>query len=456
MEYNAENIAGKRVFVLGAGKSGIAAAELMLKHGAKVFLSDNRVNDATKNECERLKTKGLTYELGVHSKKNIVNQDLLVVSPGVNLENQIVIEAEKKGVPVVGELELASRFCRNRIIAITGTNGKSTVTTMVYEIFKAAARDVVVAGNIGTAFCEVVEDLKDRDTVILEVSSYQLETVSTFRPDIAAILNVTPDHLVRHKTMENYKNCKLRIGFNQTEKDWMILNGNDAILSDEPVPGNAQQWWINSKGAAEKGAGIKEGSIVLFEKEKEQEIMPVADLPVIGAHNIENALAASSAAYLSGISPEHIAQGLRRFKSIAHRLEHAGNIHGVTFINDSKATNISAMIAALNSYDEKVILIAGGEDKESDLSVAGPVLKEKVKLLILLGEAAARMEKAWEEKVPQLLTVRTFRDGVETAFQNSRAGDTVLLSPGCASFDMFESFEERGNVFKEIVRSLIN
>ena len=447
-------MAGKRISVLGAGRSGLAVARLLLNKGARVFLSDNRTTEFIRSGCEKLKKLGLEYELGSHSENIFAGKDLLVISPGIGIENQVVVEASKKGIPVTGELEVASWFCRNPIIAITGTNGKSTVTLMLDNIFKAAGKPAKSAGNIGTAFSNIVENMEAEETVILEVSSYQLETIGTFHPDIAVILNISPDHLGRHKTMAEYTKSKLRIGENQRNDDVMVLNQNDSIVRDSDIPGEAKKIWINNIGSVENGAGIKNNNIFLFLDDEEKEIMPAGDLTVPGSHNVENALAAAAAAGSTGISHEDIAKGLSNFKGLEHRLEFVDTVKGVKFINDSKATNISAMIAALGSFSGSVILIAGGEDKGSDLSVADSIVAERVKTLILLGEASGRMYDAWQEKVSVTIKVESFEDAVDTAYRNSKPGDTVLLAPGCASFDMFTSFEERGITFKAIVHSL--
>lgn len=471
MEFNAENIAGKRIGVLGAGRSGLAAARLLLNNGADVFLSDHKTSAEVENECRELSRSFgtgqaqdqplLEYELGRHSDKILHSLDLLVISPGIGLDNPVVIKARGKSIPVVGELEVASWFCRNPVIAITGTNGKTTVTMMLNEIFKAAGRPAKVAGNIGTAFgvpLSGIEDLEPDATVILEVSSYQLETTKYFHPKTAVILNITPDHLHRHKTMDEYTKCKLRIGENQTQDDVLILNRNDALLTNadrlSSIPGSAQRLWFNNRGAIGSGAGVKKDAMYLFIEGEELKITGCGAIPVPGTHNIDNALAAAAAAHFSGISPDSIRKGLQSFKGLEHRLEHAGIVNGITFINDSKATNIDAMIAALRSFTKPVILIAGGEDKGSDLSVANEHLKDKVRVLVLLGEAAERMSHAWGNIVDDSKIAGSFEAAVHTAFKKAHAGDTVLLSPGCASFDMFKSFEERGEVFKEIVRGM--
>lgn len=458
MENYTENIAGKRIGVLGAGKSGLAAARLLLMKGADVFLSDCKTSEDVETELSGL---GIEYELGRHSDKILHLRDLLVISPGIALDNPVVINALKKSIPVVGELEVASWFCRNPVIAITGTNGKTTVTMMLNKIFKAAEKPARVAGNIGTAFgvpLSGIEDLEPDTTVILEVSSYQLETTKHFHPKTAVILNIKPDHLHRHKTMDAYTRCKLRIGENQKQDDVLILNRNDVLLTNadrlSSIPGCARRLWFNNRGAIHSGAGVKKNTMHLFIEGEKLKITGCGEIPVPGAHNINNALAAAVAAHFSGISPDCIRKGLLSFKGLEHRLEHTRIVNGITFINDSKATNIDAMIAALSSFTKPVVLIAGGEDKGSDLSVAIRHLKDKVKVLVLLGEAAERMTHAWRNVVDNTKIAGSFEDAVHTAFKKAHAGDTVLLSPGCASFDMFKSFEERGEVFKEIVRGL--
>ncbi len=457
MESNPGTVRDKKFAVLGGGGSGSAAARLLLKHGAEVFLSDTNTSDDLDKTCETLSQKfggKFNFELGQHSETLFKYREAIILSPGIGFDIPVLIKARELGIPVYGELELASRFCRNPVIAVTGTNGKSTVVMMLDAIFCAAGRPARTAGNTGDAFSDVVVELEYDETVLLEVSSFQLESIITFSPHSAVILNISADHLYRHKTMDEYSKNKLRIGENQSEDDILIFNHNDPYLQKITAPGRAAQWWFDNQNAVDRGAGVRKDTMCLYENGKEKEIASVHDLPVPGAHNVANALAAAAAAGSSGIGAEDIRSGLLSFKGIEHRLENAGTVRGVVFINDSKATNIDAMIAALTSFKGPVILIAGGEDKGSDLAVANQFLKDRVKNLLLIGEAADRMENAWSGLVPAAAKVKSIQDAVENGFRGARDGDRVLFSPGCASFDMFSSFEERGRVFKHLVNNL--
>jgi UDP-N-acetylmuramoylalanine--D-glutamate ligase len=457
VDYTTGTVRDKKFTVLGGGRSGSAAARLLLKHGAEVFLSDTNSSDDLDTTCETLSQKfggKFKFELGQHSGTLLKYRDAIIVSPGIGLDIPVLVKARELGTPVYGELELASRFCKNPVIAVTGTNGKSTVIMMLDAIFRAAGQSARTAGNIGNAFSDVVDELEYDETVLLEVSSFQLESTITFCPHCAVILNISADHINRHKAMDEYIKCKLRIGENQSEDDVLIFNHNDPYLQKITAPGRAAQWWFDNEKMVDRGAGIRNGTIYLYEDGKEKEIASVQELPVPGAHNIANALAAAAAAGSSGIGAEGIRSGLRSFKGIEHRLENAGIVRGVVFINDSKATNINAMIAAVKSFKDPVILIAGGEDKASDLAVADRFMKGRVKNLLLIGEAANRMENAWSGLVPVITIVKNIQDAVDSGFRSARDGDIVLLSPGCASFDMFGSFEERGRVFKHLVKEL--
>ena len=454
MVFKTEHIPGSHIAVLGAGKSGLAVSRLLLRKGAKVFLSEEKSSYELEMVCEELAQSGLDYELGGNTERVYTGRDIMVLSPGIGLDNPIVIEAKKRSVYITGELEMAYRFCKSPIIAVTGTNGKSTTTAMIENIYCTADRPVLAGGNLGIPFSEFVDKTSPDITVVLEISSYQLETIETFHPKAAIILNITPDHILRHKTMEEYIRCKFRIGENQNPADRLILNMNDPILASAHIPGNATRLWFNNTLGVRRGTGVIDNTLYLFGDNERVPIFSVKDIPVPGSHNVDNALAAAAASFFLGVTPEEIALGLRTFKGLEHRLEYVNTINGITFVNDSKATNIDSLMIALSSFDKPVILIAGGRDKGSDLSVANELIKSRVKRMILLGEAADRMEKAWSPYVPILERVKTFADGVHTAFTRAVSGDTILLSPGCASFDMFTNFEERGYIFKELVRSL--
>jgi len=449
------HITGSRISVLGAGRSGIAAAKLLLKHGATVFLSDNASTQELEKNCGEINQPGFDFELGKHSDRILESTDLIVISPGIPLDVPIIIKAAGKKIPVFGELEMTSWLCKNRIIAVTGTNGKSTAVSMIGSVFDSAERPARVAGNIGVAFADVVDDLAEDETVILEVSSYQLETIDTFHPWISALLNVKPDHLKRHKTIEEYMRCKLRICENQTAKDLAIINKGDAALAKVELPGEPKKWWISNQESVFSGAGVNKETICYYKDGNEYALMPCREMPVPGTHNVENALVAVCTARYAGISTKNIANGLRSYKGLEHRLEYTGELSGVRFINDSKATNIDSLLVAIKSFRDRIVLIAGGEDKGTDLSAANNMIKDRVKALLLIGESSDRMFHEWKNIIPDIGKVTDLESAVNAAYGKSEPGDIILLSPACASFDMFKNFEERGNIFKKIVSDLI-
>ncbi len=448
------DISGKHVTVLGAGKSGLAAAGLLLRRGAKVFLSESKDTKELETNCSALKQKGFDYETGGHTDKALESSDLVVISPGIPLDIPLIEKTRSNKIEVIGELEFTSRFCDNRIIAITGTNGKSTTTSMIGEVFKSAGKPVKIAGNIGVAFADVVDDLIQDEIVVLEVSSYQLETVEQFHPWISAILNIQPDHLMRHKTMEEYTRCKFKITGNQTENDLAILNLNDEILKKTVNKDNKRNWWFSNNSPVKYGAGIEDGILCYYDGSDSTEVISSGDLPLPGLHNVDNALVTICAAMFSGLPPEEISKGLKQFQGLEHRLKYVNKINNVTFINDSKATNVDSLIVALNSFEDKVILIAGGLDKGSDLNVADEIIREKVKSILLIGEAAERMYNAWNGVIEDITMTKDLSSAVQEAFGRAKVKDTILFSPACASFDMFRNFEERGEAFKKIVNQL--
>lgn len=449
------NVENKKVLVVGIARSGVAVAKFLIEKGTKVVLTDKKSREELSGTLKNFPTESVELITGSYPEFGAGDYDFLVVSPGVPLKVPPVQRAFELGVPVYSELELAYRFSSSPIVAITGTNGKTTTTTLIGEIFKDAGKNVCVGGNIGLPLALEVEKYGPDDVIVAEVSSFQLESIHTFKPKVALILNITPDHLDRHGTMENYVHAKARIFENQTKDDFTILNYDDArvrILS-ENTPGTVI--FFSREHILEEGIFIEDGQIIAKFKGKVEKICPTREVFIKGAHNLENALAASAAAYIMGISAAKIAEVLRSFQGVAHRLEFVAEVNGVKFINDSKGTNPDASIKALEAYDEPIVLLAGGRNKGSDFTEFAYKIKEKVRSLVILGECKDEIREAVNRVgFSAVDEANTFEEAVKIAAQKAKPGEIVLLSPACASWDMFKSFEERGECFKDVVNSL--
>ena len=353
---------------------------------------------------------------------------------------------------VIGEIELAAQFLPGPIVAITGSNGKTTTTTLTGEIMTAAGFSALVGGNIGTPAISLAERAKPETAIVLEVSSFQLETIQTFRPKVAVVLNVTPDHLDRHRTFEVYVDAKARIFENQQGSDFAVLNADDLTCVAMGARTRAQVFWFSRQKEVEHGACVRDGNIVFRDNSGQREIMQVSEIPLKGAHNLENVLAAVCAGALMGCAPEKIRQAVCDFKAVEHRLEFVTTIRGVDYYNDSKATNVDATIKALESFPANIHLILGGKDKGSDYTVLNDLLRQRVKRVYTIGAAAAKIES--QIKGPEVVHAETLENAIRKANAAAQSGDVVLLAPACASFDQFKSYEHRGKMFKEIVRSL--
>jgi len=438
-----ESIGGLRVAVIGAGKSGVASARLLKKLGAEVLLSEAKW--ISPDLREELKMLGVRFEEGGHSDR-ILNSDLIVPCPGVPLTNPWITRARAIGIPVMGELELGYRFLSSPMVAVTGTNGKSTVVSWIAHIMRRAG--AIACGNIGNPLTSLSGA---KDPLVVEVSSFQLETVIDFRPRVALILNLDQDHFDRHGTFEAYRRAKSRIFENQKEGDHLILNYDDPHLRSLEKDARPQVHYFSIERAV-KGAYVEGNKIVLEEDEK-LELLSTESLALFGFHNLQNALASALASYLMGTPLEEIREGLRSFRGLPHRLEYVGEIEGVKFINDSKGTNPHAVLWALKSIDEPVILIIGGEDKGLDFTPLREIVEKRVKKLILIGESRNKLKAVFEGTV-ELSEAGNLEDAVELAFHEAERGDVVLLSPGCSSFDMFKNYRERGERFKDAVRRL--
>ncbi len=445
----------KRVLVVGAGRSGISAARFLRERGAKVTISDSRSAAALAGEIPALMDAGIMVEAGGHGLLTFRRQDLIVVSPGVPMDTPEVKQVVALGMPVMGELELASRFLQGQVIAITGSNGKTTTTTLVGEILKRGGMPTLVGGNIGLPVIELIAESRPETWNVLEVSSFQLETVEEFRPRIAAVLNITPDHLDRHKTFASYAAAKARITERQDVEDFLVLNGENKDAQMVAGKSRAQVFWFSVRRPIKQGAFVHGESIVFVGKEggKAEPVMPVREIALKGTHNVENVLAAVTIARLAGVDAEVIREAVREFKAVEHRLELVTVRNGVEFYNDSKATNVDAAMKAVASFPGGVHLILGGKDKDSDYREMAALLKERVKVVYTIGSAAEKIERELAGVV-KMVRAGTMDVAVSRAASASVAGDVVLLAPACSSFDQFESYEHRGRVFRELVTGI--
>ena len=443
----------KRVLVVGLGKSGVASALFLKSRGARVTVSDSKPEAELRQEILLLLEHGIAVETGGHGDRTFRDQDLIVVSPGVPVDAPQLVQARSLGEKVIGEIELAAHFLPGPIAAITGANGKTTTTSLTGEILAAAGIPVLVGGNIGTPAISFVDQATPDTWIVLEVSSFQLETIVDFRPHIAVILNITPDHLDRHKTFANYINAKARIFENQGPEDFTVLNADDPTTIDLAERTLAQRFLFSRKKEIAVGAFVRGAHIYFRDGHKEQEIMPLSEIPLKGAHNLENVLAAISVGMLAGAQPAQIRSAVQNFKAVEHRLEFVAKVAGVDYYNDSKATNVDATIKALESFPANIHLILGGKDKGSDYTVLNDLLRARVKRVYTVGAAAAKIE-SHIQSAAEIDHAETLENAVQRAAASAVSGDIVLLAPACSSFDQFQNYEHRGSVFKDAVRSL--
>lgn len=446
------NLLDQRVLVVGAGKSGIAAGRKLWRMGAEVFLTDNQ----PKEKLEGLREMELNEEhliLQQEPDLDFIRPDLLVLSPGVSPQLFFIQEALKRGIPVWSEVELALRNSDAFLIGITGSNGKTTTTTLLGELAKTRDRKIIVAGNIGIALSGLIDDLDENGIVIAELSSFQLELIDKMRVNIALVLNLTPDHLDRHGTIENYFRAKARILENQTEEDLAILNWDDPVVREFARLTKARIRYFSLRKQLENGICLEGGDIVLKNHSRTTRIIGSKELLLRGGHNIENVMAAVAAALELGLASDEIAEVLRRFQPVKHRQEIVGKYNNILFINDSKGTNPDSSIKALQSYEADIVLIAGGRNKGLDMTEFLEEAKKRVKSLVLVGQASAELEKiALQLGIKRIIRSSSFEDCVQKAIAEAVPGDVVLFSPACTSWDMFKNYEERGELFKELVR----
>jgi UDP-N-acetylmuramoylalanine--D-glutamate ligase len=442
----------KRILVVGLARTGVATALFCAARGARITATDTRTEKEFGDTVAALQRAGVTLELGGHRQELILDEDLIIPSPGVPGDAPLLKFARSKGVTTWSEIELAYRFLKGRLIGITGSNGKTTTTSLIEHILRSAGLPTILAGNIGTPLISCVEKSNDKTITVAELSSFQLELIEKFRPSISVFLNLTPDHLDRHHTLEGYGAAKARIFENQTESDSAVLNADDPGTTPY-APTKPQLYWFSRKQRVAQGAFVKESEILFRREGADEVILKLADIPLAGAHNVENVLAAVAAARLSGVEPAAIAKGVRSFAGVEHRLEFVAEIGGVRFYNDSKATNVDATLKALDAFPGRILIILGGKDKGSDYTVLQAPLREKAILALLIGAAAGKIEKQIAGSVA-IEQAGTLERAVETAAHAARAGDVVLLAPACASFDQFQNYEHRGSVFKELVHQL--
>jgi UDP-N-acetylmuramoylalanine--D-glutamate ligase len=449
---NPFELRSKRVLVVGLARTGVATALFCAARGANVTATDARTEKEIGEGLTPLQSAGIKLELGGHQEKTFLEQDLIVPSPGVPADAPLLQAARAKGVTIWSEVELADRFLSGRLIGITGSNGKTTTTTLIEHILRNAGFPTILAGNIGTPLIARVQETGGNTVTVVELSSFQLELIETFRPDVSVFLNLTPDHLDRHHTMEAYRNAKARIFENQTEADSAVLNADDPATTPL-APARPHVYWFSRKQRVAQGAFLRENEIVFRYDGEEEAILNLRDIPLAGAHNVENVLAAVAAARFIGAEPAAIAKAVRSFAGVEHRLEFVAEIAGVRYYNDSKATNVDATLKALDAFPGRILVVLGGKDKGSDYTVLQKPLREKAILALLIGAAAGKIESHIAGSVA-IERAGTMERAVEIASHAARPGDVVLLAPACASFDQFQNYEHRGRVFNQLVHNL--
>lgn len=442
----------KRVLVVGLARTGIATALFCATRGARVTATESRTEAQIGEAVAELRAAGVMLELGGHTDRTFVDQDLIVPSPGVPADFPQFVAARKAGVKIWSEIELAYRFLNGTVVGITGSNGKTTTTALIEHILHGAGLPTFLAGNIGTPLISLVDQAKKNTVTVVELSSFQLELIDTFRPNVGLFLNLTPDHLDRHHTLKAYGDAKARIFENQTADDAAILNADDSA-SAAYAPSKPQVYWFSRKQRVAQGAYLRGEEVVLRIDGEDHTVLRRGEIPLAGAHNLENVLAATIATKLAGAAVSAITAGVRSFAGVEHRLEFVADINGVRYFNDSKATNVDATLKALDAFPGRILVILGGKDKGSDYTVLQQPLREKATLALLIGAAAEKIESEIAGSVA-VDRAGTIDRAVEVAARTAHPGDIVLLAPACASFDQFENYEQRGRIFKDLVRSL--
>jgi UDP-N-acetylmuramoylalanine--D-glutamate ligase len=451
----------KNILVVGLGRTGLATARFLHQQGARVLVSDTADENKIGDSVRVLREMGITLELGPHHITSFQNADGIVVSPGVPHTIGPILEAKSRDIPVMGEVELASRFIREPIIAVTGTNGKTTTTELLGQMLKNSGIRAFVGGNIGNPLIEYVESGQKRQIVVAEISSFQLDTIDSFHPHISVLLNITADHLDRYPDFEAYADSKIRVFSNQQPDDIAVLNGSDPLIRAKTESIKSQRLFFPSLEANEQGAILNGKRIILKLNNLKgiqsgfriQQYLDISKIRLPGRHNYENVCAAGLAALAAGATLEGIQETLARFRGLPHRLEHVATINSVQYYNDSKATNVDGVLRALDCFAKPVLLLMGGRDKGGNFSMLADRIREHARELIVMGEAAEPIRSALGRLLPTKVAV-SMEDAVTTAFRDAEPDDVVLLSPGCASFDWYNSYAERGDDFRSAVKKL--
>jgi UDP-N-acetylmuramoylalanine--D-glutamate ligase len=442
----------KKVVIIGMGKTGIASAVFLGNQGAKVVVTDEKAPDQWGSDFEKL-SREKWLEVGGYNAAVLKDAAMVIPSPGVPPRNELLTSARQMNIPVISEIELAYRFIKVPIIAVTGTNGKTTTTTLLGEILKSSGKNVFVGGNIGNPLIEFAAKPQKADFIVAEISSFQLQWIEMFKPFVAILLNVTRDHTDYHGSFEEYRRVKSRIFANQTSDDFAIMNGADAQQKEIEANVRARVVKFSSQGRLRNGIFIDGDHIILRMTDTGEERYPLDMIHLPGLHNTENAMAAIAAARLCGCPQEDVAIAVKNFRGLPHRIEFVAEKNAVKFYDDSKGTNVGSVERALETFSSPVILLLGGRDKDGNFETLKPMLAEKTKKVILFGEARDRIESLIGREVT-VLKKTTLKEAVEDAYNEAQPGDVVLLSPGCASFDEFANYKERGNFFKNVVRNL--
>jgi UDP-N-acetylmuramoylalanine--D-glutamate ligase len=446
-------LSGRRVAVVGLARSGVAACRALRALGAEVTATDAKTAAELGGRADELTAAGVRLSLGGHPPDAFRDVELVVTSPGVPADHPVLADCRRRGVPVIGEVELGYRLTRAEFVAVTGTNGKTTTTALVGTLLEGSGRPVLVAGNIGRALAGDVLAFPEDGLIVAEVSSFQLETTDTFAPRVAVLLNITPDHLDRHGTMDAYVEAKARIFRRQEPTDWAVVNADDPGAAALASRVRSRLLWFSRTRAVAAGSCLRDGWITLVRDGREQPVCPIAEIFLRGDHNVENVLAATACAAALDVPPGRLRVGIRTFRGVAHRIEWVRDRAGVAFYNDSKGTNVDATLRALRSFREPIVLIAGGRDKGQSFEPLAAAATGRVKAAVLIGEGRATIGP-----ILAPVTAVHYADSLDVAVHRAATlaahGDVVLLSPACASFDMFRDYEHRGEVFKQLVRSL--
>jgi len=453
MIVNTESIKDKKIVVVGAARSGMAAVEFLYKYGAQITVSEQKTEEQMREKVEVLKRyDGIELDFGGHTDKHFTTADCIVLSPGVPVDIAPVLKAKKKGVEVISEVELAFRHTDSKVVGITGSNGKTTTTALTGSMLKSSGIKTSVCGNIGNSFINELIYRPDTEFFVVELSSFQLETIDTFRPVAGVILNITPDHMDRYRNIIEYAKAKFRIFENQKSTDLAVLNSDDPILVDFGRDLISDVKYFSTLKGIENGLYKKNNKIYRAQNGSSDYFCDADILKLRGTHNLMNFMAATILALYAGADRKSIIKAASNFEPLEHRLEYVAEVDGVHYYNDSKATNIDSARKSMSSFGSGLILIMGGKDKGADFRLLRDLLSSKVDLLILTGEAAEKIRKQVGDVVSHVVE-KDFDNAVETAINMAKEGDTVLLAPGCASFDQFDNFEERGNRFKELIIS---